>query len=69
MDLNRIFSMALRMVVRRLLTMAIGKGVQLANRTGTSAPSSPADAAQQAEARDLARRARKAARLTRRLGR
>jgi hypothetical protein len=69
MDLNRIFSMALRMLVRRLLSMAIGKGVQMASRTGASAPASPEDAAQQAQARDLARRARKAARLTRRLGR
>jgi hypothetical protein len=69
MDLNRIFSMALRMIVKRLVGMAVGKGIEMASRTGTPGPARAEDAARQAEAKALAKRARQAARLSRRIGR
>lgn len=68
MDMNRIFSMALNMLVRRLVNLAVGKGIAWASRGRRADAPAPGDAAQQAEARDLARRARQAARLGRRLG-
>ena len=68
MDLNRIFSMALRMIVKRLVGLAVGKGIEMASRSGSSGPARAEDAATQAEAKALARRARQAARLNRRIG-
>lgn len=62
--MDRIINMIINQVIRRVVNIGVNKGIKhLAKGTG------PADKAQSAGARDLAKRARQAARITRRLGR
>jgi hypothetical protein len=70
MDLNRILNMIINTVLRRAVNGAINTGVNhLASKGKKPADMTPAEHAQASSARDLAKRARKAARVTRRLGR
>jgi hypothetical protein len=70
MDLNQIINMITRMFVRKAVNKGINKGIDFAARRGKSpAAMSAADHKQANSARDIAKRARKAARITRRLGR
>jgi hypothetical protein len=66
MDLNRILSMISRIFVRK----AVNKGIDYAARRGKDpAQMTPAERKQAGDARALAKRARQAARITRRMGR
>lgn len=66
MNLNRIVNMVINTVVRRLVNLGINKGVDYASRKGGA---KTADPGQSKDARALAKRARQAAKITRRLGR
>ncbi|WP_347313342.1 hypothetical protein [Defluviimonas sp. SAOS-178_SWC] len=66
MNLNRLLNIVINTVVRRLVNFGINKGVGYASRKGGA---KTADHGQARDARALAKRARKAARITRRLGR
>ena len=70
MNLNQIISMVTRMFVRKGVNWGINKGTgMLARRAKPGAPASPAELVQVNHARDAAKRARKAAAITRRIGR
>jgi hypothetical protein len=73
MDLNGLINMITRIFVRKAINTGINKGLgQMARKGGSGvgkgAPT-PADRDQAHHARETAKRARKAARLTRRMGR
>ena len=70
MTLNQIISMVMRIFIRKGVNWGINKGTEMVVRRGkTPAEVTPADQAQARKARDLAKRARKAAQVTRRTGR
>lgn len=70
MNLNQILNMVLRIFIRKGVNWGINKGVNMAARRGKSpAHMTPADHHQAAQTREMAKRARKAAQMTRRLGR
>lgn len=70
MDLNQLVSMITRIFIRKAVNMGINKGIDVAARRGKSPEQmTAADHDQARSTRDLAKRARKAARTTRRLGR
>jgi hypothetical protein len=81
MTLNQIWNMVLRIFIRKGVNWGINKGMRHMPSAGRKAAGagtrqgtqpgggSPADGAQAHQARELAKRARKAARLTRRTGR
>ncbi len=73
MNLDRLMTMISRLFVRKAINAAMTKGIDMATR-GTAGragggPATPADAEQARKARGIDKRARQAARLTRRLGR
>ncbi len=70
MTLDRIVNMVVNVVMRRLINAGINRGVGLFSRRGkAAAPVIPAGEKHRQEAREAARRARQAAKITRRLGR
>ncbi len=70
MDLNRIINMIVNIFVRKGVNWGVNKTIDLAARRGKSpAEMTQADHQQANHARDMVKRARKAARLTRRIGR
>ncbi len=70
MDFNRLINMVINTVLRRFINTGINKGMNFAAKRGKSnADMTPNDHAQANAGRDMAKRARKAARVTRRLGR
>lgn len=70
MNLNQLLNMAINMVMRRLVNTGITKGIDLAARRGKpKAQMTAEDHNQASAARQTAKRARQAARITRRLGR
>ncbi|MFE3838154.1 hypothetical protein [Pseudogemmobacter sonorensis] len=75
MDVNRIVRMLTNMFLRKAMNRGVKTAIDLAGRKRTppegTAPEGtrPEDREQAARGRDLARRAQKAARITRRLGR
>jgi hypothetical protein len=70
MNANQIINMVMRMLGRRLINGGINKGIDLAAGRGKpAAEMTPEEHAQATQARQLAKRARQAARITRRLGR
>jgi hypothetical protein len=70
MNLNQIVNMVVRMVTRRLINTGINKGIDLAARKGKpKGKMTSADHQQANSARETVKRARQAARITRRLGR
>jgi DNA invertase Pin-like site-specific DNA recombinase len=70
MDLNGLIGRMVNMFLRKAVNKGINAGVDLAARRGKS-PSemTPADHEQARKGRELAKRARQAAKLTRRMGR
>ncbi len=70
MDLGRIIQMVFNQVMRRAVNTGINKGIDLAARKGKPAGQMTADDRKQAaSAREMAKRARQAAKITRRMGR
>lgn len=70
MSLNRFLNMVVNIVARRVINAAINKGIAMFSRRSTPEPAltRPEEKHRQ-EARSAARRARQAAKLTRRIGR
>lgn len=64
--MDRIINMIINQIIRRVVNVGINKGVSHFAGKGKS---TPADHAQANSARETAKRARQAARITRRLGR
>ncbi|MEZ5731388.1 MAG: hypothetical protein R3D97_03575 [Paracoccaceae bacterium] len=70
MDLNRLINMVINTVTRRLVNLGINKGIEMAARRGkTDGPMTAEERAQVKAGRDMAKRARQASKITRRLGR
>ena len=70
MNLNQIINMIVRTVMRRVVNHGINKGIDYASRRGQpKADAGRGDHGQSKDARALAKRARQAAKITRRLGR
>ncbi|MGO4853215.1 hypothetical protein [Phaeovulum sp. W22_SRMD_FR3] len=70
MNANQIFNLFMRFFGRKLLNQGISKGVQLAAGKGKPAHQmTPAERKQAQVGREAIKRARQAARVTRRLGR
>ncbi len=70
MNLNQIVNMVTRIFIRKGVNWGIKKGTDaVVHRGKTPAAPTPAQDAQARQARDIAKRARKAAQLTRRIGR
>ena len=70
MNLNQIVNMVMRMFVRKGLNWGINKGTRMVAKHSKPSASGPvADHAQASQARETAKRARKAAAITRRVGR
>lgn len=71
MKLDQIIRMITNMFIRRAANTAMRKGIDMATRRGSAGtpPTTPAGKRQADQARTVAKNARKAARITRRLGR
>lgn len=70
MDMNRLITMIVNLFVRKAVNTGVNKGIDFAARRGKApAEMTPGERSQAQDARELAKRARKAARLTRRIGR
>ena len=70
MTLDRLINIVVNTVIRRLVNAGINRGIALFSRRGKAAgPLIPPEAKHRQEARAAARRARQAAKITRRLGR
>jgi hypothetical protein len=67
MDLNSIIRMVVNTLLRRFMGRAINSGIDYASRRGRDASEmTPAEREQARSAKDLAQRARKLSRITRR---
>lgn len=70
MDLNRLLNMIMNMLFRRAVNTGINKGIKhFAGKGKPAAEMTTQERAQAAKGRDMQKRARQAARITRRLGR
>ncbi|NEX44900.1 hypothetical protein [Pseudotabrizicola algicola] len=70
MNLNQIINMVTRIFLRKGVNWGINKGTQMISNRGKSGASvPPADPHHANQAREAAKRARKAAAVTRRIGR
>lgn len=70
MNLNQIINMVTRIFLRKGVNWGINKGTQMVSRRGkTTVAPTQADAHHSTQAREAAKRARKAAAVTRRIGR
>ena len=70
MTLDRILNMVVNIVMRRIINAGITKGIGLfSGRSRATGPETPATEKHRQQARETARRARQAAKITRRLGR
>lgn len=70
MTFDRLITMVVNVVLRRLINAGISKGIGLWSRRGkASGPVVPPEARHHDAARETAKRARQAAKITRRLGR
>lgn len=70
MNLNRFVNMVVNIVTRRLINAGINKGIEIfSRRSPPEPPPVSADEKHRLEARAAAKRARQAAKLTRRIGR
>lgn len=68
MDINKLITTIMRLFGRKLMNTAINKGIDFAARRGkTDAQMTDADRAQAQSGRDMAKRAQKMARASRRL--
>lgn len=66
MNMNRMIGMVLRMVLRPLISRGINKGISRMGGKGASGSTPPGA---NARSREVAKRARQAAKITRRIGR
>ncbi|MES2667857.1 MAG: hypothetical protein V4712_17355 [Pseudomonadota bacterium] len=67
MDVNRIVQMVLNLFIRKVVNKGVDMGIDYASRRGKPASeATPADQAQAKSSRDMVKRARQAARITRR---
>jgi hypothetical protein len=64
--MDRIINMIINQVIRRFVNIGVNKGINYAARKGKSEPLTPT---QTNAARETAKRARQAAKITRRIGR
>lgn len=70
MDVQRLITMIVNTVTRRLINLGINKGIDYAARRGKPKEQMTSEDRKQAkDAREIAKRARQAAKITRRLGR
>lgn len=81
MNLNRLINMVTNQVIRRVVNVAIDRGINFVSRKSVKPPepigsravdqdaTTPAELAQDAQLRTMADQAAKTARMTRRLGR
>lgn len=70
MDVQRLINMIVNTVTRRLINLGINKGMDFASRKGKRKDQmTVVDRKQAKDAREIAKRARQAAKITRRLGR
>lgn len=70
MNFNQLINTVVRVVTHRLINLGINKGIDFATRKGRKPEASqPHGDAQKQRARETAKRARQAAKVTRRLGR
>lgn len=70
MNLNQIVNMVMRIFLRKGVNWGINKGTKMMSKgRKPAAPTTPASVSHSAQARDAAKRARKAAAITRRIGR
>lgn len=70
MNLNRFMNLVIAIVARRVINAGINKGIELfSRRSKPSPPPTSEDEKHRLEARATAKRARQAAKLTRRIGR
>lgn len=70
MNIERLVTMVINTVTRRLINLGINKGIGAVSRKGKPADKrTAADKTQSQTARETAKRARQAAKITRRLGR
>ncbi|MFN4131372.1 MAG: hypothetical protein ACK4GC_16370 [Paracoccaceae bacterium] len=70
MNFNQIINMVTRIFVRKGVNWGINKGTQMVSKRGKPAAApTQAGSPQSAQARETAKRARKAAAITRRMGR
>lgn len=70
MNLERFLNMVINIVTRRVINAGINKGIEMFSRRGAlEPPPVNADEKLRQEARATAKRARQAAKLTRRIGR
>lgn len=67
MNLNQIVNMVMRIFLRKGVNWGINKGTKMMSKGRK--PAAPASVSHSAQARDAAKRARKAAAITRRIGR
>lgn len=68
MNLNQLVNMVVNIVMRRLLNIGINKGINAVSRKpGAKTPMTPNEAKQAQTTREAIKRARQAARITRRL--
>ncbi|MDR7125192.1 hypothetical protein [Pseudotabrizicola sp. 4114] len=70
MNVNQIINMVMRIFMRKGVNWGINKGTQMMSKRGKpAAPTTTVDAGHSTQAREAAKRARKAAAVTRRIGR
>jgi hypothetical protein len=70
MDFNRLMNMLMRLFGRKIINYGIRKGTDIvAGKGKPGAKPTAADSQQANAARDMSKRARQAARITRRMGR
>ncbi|MFZ1727943.1 MAG: hypothetical protein WBO29_09770 [Albidovulum sp.] len=70
MDLNRLINMIIQQITRRLINSGINKGFDFAARKGKPKEEMTPEERKQAQmGKDMAKRAKQAAKITRRLGR
>lgn len=68
MDMNRIVQMVINLFIRKVVNKGVDMGIDYASRRGKpAAEMTPEDHAQAQSAKAMAKRAKQAARLTRRL--
>jgi len=71
MNMGRLINMVINQILRRVVNAGINKGMRTMSKGqgATKSPNQPGSPSQAGTARDTAKRARQAARITRRLGR
>jgi hypothetical protein len=69
MDFGRIVTMIVNTLLRRAVNAGVNKGISHFAKGKGDGPATADDKAQAAKGRDMAKRARQAARITRKIGR